>query len=336
MRIGGVGYATAQGLGHLLYDFYNTGVIDEVLIFKHRSHRNTHMEWYPPGTPQVNKLPFKGGQVDKFLSEIDVLLCFETPFDWELLSVCKSRGIKTALVPMYEWTLQNPPHWFDKVISPSLLDQEYFPGSKFIPIPVRVDKWQQREKAKRFLHNAGNIGHREHKGTRQLLQAVKYVNSDFVLTVRAQDTGKFAAILDGVPEIANDSRVVISSGEISYEDLWNDQDVYIAPEKLNGLSLPLQEARAAGLLVMTTDRYPHNTWLPRWSLIPPATFIRTSIAPGYLEFDEAVVDPSEIAIKIDEVFEKDISEYSQSGLEWAKQNSWESLKPVWLEELNSW
>ncbi len=354
VRIGSIAYATRQGLGHLAKSFYDAGVIDEVAVFRH-SHYPTHMDWYPPGTLEIGhdrrkgKLDFAGQPgVDAFLKRVDVVVFWETPWDWEFPYYCKSLGVKTVLVPMHEWCPRKPLHWFDKVICPSPLDLDYFSaGSAFnkennlsypcvyIPVPVRTDLWQQRTRARRFLHNAGHIGHREHKGTRQLLEAVKHIKSDFRLTVRAQDYAGLRVILRDCREVQVDRRVTIDFQERPYEELWNDHDVYIAPEKFNGLSLPLQEARAAGLLVMTTDRYPHNTWLPRQPLIPVLRYERARVASSYLEFDEAIVDPKDVAAKIDEWFDRDISDYSHSGKTWAIANSWSVLKGPWREEIES-
>ena len=310
--------------------FYDAGVVNRVLIQRHRRRQNH--DWYPPDTPVVNP-PYVGPVFDQFLSEIDVLLCWETPFDWNILNVCRERGIKTALVPMHEWTPREWPALFDRIIAPSLLDRDYFPGSKFVPVPVRADLWQQRTTAKRFLHNAGNIGWRGHKGTLELLKAVPHVKAPFHLTVRAQDTAELGKLLEQVPEVEKDGRVTVEKGEIPYEQLWDGHDVLIAPEKFNGLSLPLQEGRAAGLLVMTTGRYPHNTWLPREPLIPVSRYERACVTPNYLEFDEAIVDPRDIAATIDRIFGQDITAYSQAGKVWAEEHSWAALKGRWLEAL---
>ena len=153
--------------------------------------------------------------------------------------------------------------------------------------------------------------------------------------------------------------------------------MFVFPEKFNGLSLPLQEARAAGMLVLATDRFPMNTWLPREmkagcvrcgsqslrlgdigegercfcnscnhmmkaehlgsktsTLIPVESYNRTCVSPRCLEFDEAVLFPRKIAERIDSLYGKDISAYSESGREWAKTMSWEVLGPRYKEELS--
>lgn len=334
MRVGTICYATEQGLGYLAHSFYKAGVITDALLFKHGSYQN-HLEWYPPWTIMLERRPFAGRVLDHFLTGIDVMLFFETPFDWEVLKICKERGIKTAIMPMYEWWPENPPYVPDLFLCPSRLDQDYFPGHPFIPVPVRNDLWERRTTALKFLHNAGHIGFRGHKGTLELLHAVKHVKSPFSLTVRAQDTAGLGKLLDQVPGIVDDERVTIEFGALDYEKLWADHDVLIAPEKFNGLSLPLAEARAAGMFVMTTDRYPMNTWLPKEGLIPVTAVHKTRVAGPYREIDECEVDPVDIARVIDGWFNWDIGAYSLSGKEWANQNSWDVLKPQYIDALEA-
>ena len=88
------------------------------------------------------------------------------------------------------------------------------------------------------------------------------------------------------------------------------------------------------MLVMTSDRFPMNTWLPREPLIPVEKYTVASISGAYKEFQEATVRPEDIAAKIDQVYDMDITEYSRSGKAWAEENSWELLKPRWVEALS--
>ena len=335
--------------------FWDNGVVTDPVIVRHSAwQRRTHTEWYPPGTPEVpHRRTFDPAVVGPVLGRVDAMLFFETPFDWSLLPYCRDAGIKTALMPMYEWFPHTPPSWPDLMLCPSLLDLDYFKDrtetrAVFLPVPVDPSRWRMRTKAERFLHNAGNVGHREHKGTRQLLEAVRYVRSpDFRLTVRAQDTRALRDIARGTAMItakqalimtrgsatveATDPRVTFEFGERPYETLWDDHDVYVAPEKLNGLSLPLQESYAAGMMLLTTDRYPANTWAPKEGLIPVSEYRRERIAGSYLEFDEAVVRPEAIAAKIDEWVGRDLTYQSKKAHCWANDYSWDDLRPRYLE-----
>lgn len=335
MRVGTVCYATTQGLGYLAKSFYDAGIITDVMVFRHPgSSRITQMGWYPKDTIELVKRPFRGREVERFLDHIDVMLFFETPFDWSFLKTCRLRGIPTVLIPMYEWYPKNPPHTFDSMISPSLLDKKYFPDSTFLFLPVNPTKWKQRDIASRFLHNGGYLGCREHKGTRQLLEAVPYLNSDLQLTVRSQHPALQRIVRDVFKGKEKEyPNLKIEIGQIPYDSLWEGYDVLVAPEKFNGASLPLSEARAAGMLVITTDRYPTNTWLPKEPLIPVTNERKARTTRGHLEFVESLVDPKDIAATMNKWHSRDITNYSLAGKKWAEENSWEVLKPLYLAEL---
>ena len=337
MRCGAIIYATEQGLGYLAKSFHDAGVINRVLIFKHpHGDRPTKTEWYPEGTPVMDRRPFHNNyprQTEAFLLDVDVVLFFETPFDWEFVRLCKEQGKKTALVTMYEWYLQAPPHRIDTLLCPSLLDLDYFPRGEFIPVPTDVP-WVVRTRAHRFLHNAGHIGCRGHKGTLELLQAMQYVKSPLEMTIRCQDAQGLQKLINSVPGIDKDNRINWVYKSVPYDQLFDpSHDVYVAPEKFNGLSLPLQEAYASGMLVITTDRYPANTWLPTQPMIPPSRSRRAQTMRGHLEFDEVIVDPQNIAQVLDTWHGQNIVEYSRKGKEWAKANSWDALKPLYLKAL---
>lgn len=336
MRVGTVCYATRQGLGWLAKWFYDAGVITDVMVFRHpHGNRPSHMEWYPKGTIELTKRPFVSREIERWLDDLQVVLFFETPFDWGFAKRCHERGVKTAIIPMYEWFLEKPPHKFDKFINPSLLDQDYFPHGEYIPIPTPPVVWEQRTVAKRFLHSGGNLGCRGHKGTLELMQAMKYVKSDLKLTIRSQDKLGLQRLIRQVPRIEADPRVTFDTSDIPWENLYTGFDVLVTPEKFNGISLPLQEAYASGLAVITTDRYPTNTWLPRDLLIPCHKTQRARTMGGHLEFDECLVDPVDIAKTLDRWEGQWIGNYSALGKLFAQENSWEVLKPKYLAALES-
>jgi hypothetical protein len=300
---GSIVFATNQGLGILAKQFYDNGIIDKVYIKEHSSREN-HYDWFPNRVEKIDDL-----------LDCDKLIFFETPFDWTIIKKARAKGIKTILVPMYECTNNPLPYFPDVIISPSLLDQKYYPDSKFIQIPVN-EKWKLRETAKVFIHNAGNGGLGGRNGTKELLEAMKYVKSPIKLIVRSQ-----------VPITEyKDPRIEYQIGDC--KDLWSDGDVFIFPEKFNGLSMPIQEAFASGLAVMSTDRFPFNTWLPKELLIPVKSYKKERIS---VEFDSAVIDPRDIAKIIDLWYSKDITKFSLLGKEFGIINSWNNLKTIWKE-----
>ena len=302
-RVGSIVLATEQGLGILAKSFYDNGIIDDVVIRPHSSRLN-HTEWYPYACESVEEL----------LSKIDVLLLFEEAWDWHVIVKAREKGIKTVLMPMYECTRHPLPYQPDLIISPSLLDQRYYPDSTLVTVPVDTS-WKLREKALVFVHNAGNGGLGGRNGTKELIEAIPHIKSPIKLIIRTQ----------GSLPIITDPRVEVR-GSCKYEDLFSEGDVFVFPEKFNGLSLPLQEAFASGMLVMAGNRFPMNTWLPNDPLIKVDSYRKERIA---VEFDSAVINPIDIAETIDKWYNQDITKFSLLGKDWGEKNSWNKLKEVY-------
>ena len=332
MRIGTLAYATQQGLGYLARSFYRAGVVTDTLVVNHPHRRNMGQLWYPD-CPQINLTSFsqEKATLEKFCNQVDVMLFFETPFFWELIDYCRSRGIKTVLMPMYECLPPKSklPYQPDQFICPSLLDLQYYPdaNSKYIPVPADPEiEWKQRDKARVFIHNAGNGGLKGRNGTRELVEAIKYIKSPINLIIRSQVKLGYDI---------HDLRVTFDYAGYPHHNLYHYGDVFVFPETFNGLSLPLQEAYAAGMCVMATNRFPNNMWLPNQPLIPVRNYDRDRVSPRCVEFDRAIIHPKDIASTIDAYYDTDISSFSSSGKAWAEMNSWEKLKPEYLDYLAS-
>lgn len=330
MNVGTICYATQSGLGHLGKMFYDNGVVNRMLIVQHSAYEMFDKQWYP------DNVSYSQRNWRAFLDGLDVLLVFETAMgQWHIVKEAKVKGIKFAIIPMYEWTPDPIPAQPDIVICPSKLDVEYYKNYKhvYINIPAPDPKlvpWKERTHAIQFVHNAGHGQIGFAKGTPETLEAFRHTESDARLIVRAQyREPELARVLD---KHRDNPLLDIRIGDIPYNELFSDGDVYINAERYNGLSLPLQESFSSGMLVMTTNRFPANDWLPLAPLIPVKRYEKHRVAK-YI--DRAEIDPKDIARTIDNWYRRDISIYSHLGRQWAEENSWTNLKPKYLEILGS-
>lgn len=327
MRVGSIVFATDQGLGYLAKDFFDNGLLTDVLVLRH-GQRREHDEWFP-GQPRIGSLSQLRDSMDvaNWMTKMDAMLFLETPFDWNALSLYKSMGVKTALMPMHECEPDPLPATPDLFINPSALEQQIYGGGIHIPVPVPSHiQWRKRGIAQTFVHNAGNGGLAGRNGTKQLLEAWRLVRSPAKLIVRMQEPPPGLCAID--------PRIEIITGTVHAEQLYDRGEVFVFPEMFNGLSLPLQEACASGMAVMATDRFPTNTWLPHEPLIPCHTHIRSRLAGRLRWFDQAVLDVLDIASTIDAWYGKDVGHLSEQGRLWALQNSWQELKPMYLKALS--
>lgn len=358
MRVGTVCYATDQGLGYLAKMYYDAGLVTHPVVV-HHGRRPTHLNWYPDCLQWTD---LKSGRQTKSvrdqLETMDLVLFFETPFDWSLVQFCKDRGVKTVLMPMYECMPRDLPAVPDVILCPSKLDFKYYvrscpddrdiePFAKydsglagascyFTPVPADpAVKFRQRQRAEVFVHNAGHGGLMGRNGTAELMEALAKVKSPATVIVRSQERLRFGWNNTDTPdgkfklrggEVVMDNR----TGTFPREELYAEGDVFVFPDKFNGLSLPLQEAHAAGMVVMATNRFPANDWLPKAPLVPQAGARASRVSPRCNDFVEAVVRPEDVARQIDAWYGRDVSDLSLAGRLWAERNSWEKLKPRYV------
>lgn len=314
-NVGSIIRADNSGLGTLAREFYDNGIINKVIIYPNNVYHSFNERF------KNSKIGLTDENIKWLLKDLDILFCFETPFKWQIVAEAKKRGIKTILMPMHEGLQENLPIKFDLYVCPSELEMRLDIEPKiFLPVPVNTKriKWKLREKAKVFIHNSGHGGIAGRNGTWELLEAMKYVKSDIKLIIRSQ-----------FHEFKSDDKRIECKYENKkdYWDLWDEGDVFIFPEKFNGLSLPVQEAYASGMCVITTDKEAFS-FLPKQPLLKPEKFIKMMIAR---QIDCAVHNAKDIAKKIDEIANTDITEYSLAGKKWAEQNNWDKLKSKYLD-----
>lgn len=326
--IGTVCYSHSRGLGHLAKSFIDAGVIDDIHVIKHPS--VPMKDWYPNApVTDIRRVHVE----DSWLKQHSAMLFFETPFDWGIIKRCRAMGIKTFLVTMYECSPSRFPESPDVLLCPSALDLQEFkhhPGSVAKECKIPVDyPWKLRSTALHFVHNGGYLGMRGREGTELLIESMSLVKSPIRLTIRVQEnvSPRHQRMM------ASDKRIQYLPESIPYEKLYDEGDVSILPQKFNGMSMPLLESRASGMLVMTTDRFPANTWLPQGPLIPTRGETRVKLSPRFREISESVITQEDIAKTIDAWYGEDITSYSLDGKLWTSQNNWEALKGEWKELL---
>jgi glycosyltransferase involved in cell wall biosynthesis len=319
--VGSIVRPNNSGLGTLALEFVEHGLIDKCLLFPNGVYKD-FPDRFPNSRMCKSHLSIQQDEIDWLLSDIKTLLILETPFNWSIIKQAKEKGIKVVFVPMHE-CLPEPVYMPDVWVCVSDLDFElpYIPKIR-LNIPVNTDKisWKVRGFAKTFIHNAGHGGLQGRNGTKELVEAMKYVKSPIKLIIRSQSS----------KTDIDDNRIEFIYGNYeNYQDLYRDGDVFVFPEKFNGLSLPLQEAFASGMGIITTDKSCFS-WLPK-DLLLPVKWEKTRVAR---EVDSAIHDPIEIAKKIDFIYNKDISTYSREGRKWSEENNWKSLREHWKSVLS--
>lgn len=277
-RVGVIVRADLTGLGVQSRNWVRLLKPHKVIMIDSRPFNNNeqHHEWYKEYDPLLIYGFIQNWQIDTILKDIDVLLTFEIPYNYELIKVAKARGIKTIIQNNWEFTdylqqpnlplpdlLVNHSYWHlndQRMLWPEITEYcatPVFLGDYDSVYQQNVD----REAKTRFLHVAGRKTHEDRNGTKDLLEAVKLIpkDVDFELVIKAQTAD--------VGEI-DDPRVVIDrNSPVDEKELYRDFDAVIMPRRYAGACLPMTEALASGLPVIMTDIDPNNKVLPHYWLV---------------------------------------------------------------------
>jgi len=199
----------------------------------------------------------------------DVVVIIETPFNFEFFQELHSLGKKVVLIPMIDSIGMEKfiPYqkYIDLVIHPTAIGYGFYQqkGWKgnfvYLPWPTDTAYFNPKhlDKPVIFLHNEGFGGAGFRKGTDKVLTAFKqlwcmYPSID--MHIRGQraefEHSQIQRHLQNV-SIANmdfDNNI----------DIYKGGKIYIAPSRREGLGLPIPEAMACGLPVITTDAPPMN------------------------------------------------------------------------------
>jgi 1,2-diacylglycerol 3-alpha-glucosyltransferase len=175
----------------------------------------------------------------------------------------RDEGIKTAAyVDYYTWASVGSFEWYDALICNTHRHASTFGwhlGSHFLPWGTNIRKFVPVPRVQRpitFLHSAG--WDPERKGTDQVLRCWLKLRpgTRLVLHSQADITGiiqseRCAAALDR-------GELIVLSGTIKPEMLFQLGDVYVYPSHLEGIGLTLAEAVSSGLPIIVPDDGPMN------------------------------------------------------------------------------
>lgn len=269
-------------------------------------------------------------QLDSFLRDLDVVICVETPYNHDLFSLARARGIKTVLQYNWEWLqhhqepdLPKP----DLFLAPSPWNQPQEIGGipvKYLHVPIDRERFlfKGKHEAKKFLHIAGHRTMGDRNGTAILLEALPHIRSQIEIVIRTQDD---------LPRPYTDSKLTIIRDDVKdRRDIYQDEDVLILPRKYGGLSLQLNEAMSLGMVPLMPDIAPQNEFLMTESLIPAQLkeqqMIKTMI-------DVYECSPIDLALKIDQMASMSIEHLSKHSDAISHEKDWKNMKPQYEELL---
>lgn len=344
MRIGILARCDTQGLGIQSKEFFDhipckALVID---VSKINATQKQNHDWYPNqqvyylqnkyatwnnAKHRVGLEPIPESVIEEFIKDIDLLITFETPYDYNIFSMCYKRGIKTILQLNYEFleypsNLPQP----DLFAAPSMWHYNEIPSPKvFLPVPVNTSKFSQKHKSRYFTHIVGKAAIHDRNGTQIFLSSLQYVKEDIVASLRSQKLINKGEVPHNV-SLTYDCR-----NKENYYDNYSG-GVLVLPRKYGGLSLIINESLASGMPVIAPDISPNNLWLPKEWLVPATKGISFKCKKTVEIYE---TKPEDIAAKIEEFCDSVFYNTAvEKAIELSKTISWETMLPKYYQTFN--
>lgn len=341
MRVGLIARCDSTGLGVQSREFFThipckALVIDFSNMVEGDSHKEIlrpHFEWYPGQTQLTwgSEHHLRGDiptpVIEEFIKDIDILFCIETPYDYNIFDACRVRGVKTILQLNYEFldypsSLPAP----DLFAAPSMWNYALVPEPKiFLPVPVNTKNFTQQRAENTFVHIAGRPAEHDRNGTQCFLNSLQHVKNEIKVIIKGQRHVN-------IPHLPGNITIETEFGnKANYYENYSSGGVLVMPRKYGGLCLPMNEALASGMPVITTDISPNNLWLPDEWLVR-STHKQTFQCKRPVDIYE--VDQLALARKIDEFCNRDYYNNAvDKACDLSNTISWEALREKYYEVL---
>lgn len=329
-RLGILVRADQTGLGYQTRDYHKWLKPDKtILIDLSPLNGNPQNDWYEPSMT-IQGIPSRI-LIHQMLNDIDILLTAETPYNLDLYSIAKERGIKTICVenPEFYDHVKYPNFDMpDMIILPSVWKEAEIRahaesrGTKVVQLHHPVDRadFPFRQRTTTYpLHIAGKPAANDRNGTWEFMQAcpdgrVTTQSSDLAWNIRRRYRH-------------SDVRTDIQQPQ----QIYSLGDILVFPRKYGGNCLPLNEALSSGMPVIMTDIEPNNHILPPEWLVPAR---KTDSFEPRTTVDIFTADVDRLRERIQWV-KDNIESESKRANKIADTISWVTLLPKWQEAIRS-
>lgn len=348
-KLGLISYVNHSGLGSIAASFRKHLPLDSQFIIKHPI-KDVPGEPYDIGIPHTfGDLEPTKEQLNEYLDvcKPEIVIVVETPFNFDFFQIMYDKGIKVVLIPMIDSieVKRFIPYekYIDLVINFTKVGQGIYEkqliGSDIngihIPYPIDTEYFclDSNDTHYTFLHSEGYGGAGFRKSTDLVFSAfqqLSYVYKNISMKVNSQVGEKEHSQLRSIKGVIINSKE-IDEAKITYEE----GKIYIAPSRREGLGLPILEAMACGLPVITTDAPPMNEWFskdyPLLVKVQCQTDLPYGDIPMYTPNAYDLMKKMEFAYKNPKLMEQ-IGETNRIIIQ--EKFSWDVLRDMYLEILN--
>jgi len=276
-RIGLIAYKNHSGLGMIAENFRKHLSLDSQFIIKHPI-KDAPDETYDIGISHTfGDLEPTVDQLSNYLDTCnpEVVIIVETPFNFEFFKIIHDRGIKVVLIPMIDSISVEKfipyEEYIDLVINVTNVGQKIYeehwlgPNIKGIhlPYPIDTEYFYPSDIAAKYT-----FAHSEGWGGAGFRKATDLVTSAFSQLYHALKN-KPTMWIHGQPGESKHSQLRTGDAITQQEnlaeavDIYRKGNIYVCPSRREGLGLPILEAMACGLPVITTNAPPMNEWFSK-------------------------------------------------------------------------
>jgi glycosyltransferase involved in cell wall biosynthesis len=254
-----------------------------------------------------------------FLDAVDVVLTAET---WYCRDVPEMAArAHTKLVVHANPELWRAPRHPVECWIPTGWERDRMPDDSIVvPVPVDRSKYppvSPVEQVRRVLHISAPAME-DRNGTEIVKRACRLATVPFTLVVAGPDRPDAPTSI-GLVKVEGLERVDDEA------DLYADVDALVLPRRYGGLSLPMQEAAAAGLPIVSLDLEPQRRELHRDLLVTPTMRRYVQMKGGSFAVHGA--DSADLARTLDRLVTEDPAPWVEASAVWAETLDWTRWEP---------
>lgn len=332
MKLGVIARADSRGLAHQTWEVARNLNPERVLVLTVPSSEGQGFQPHFDRFPNAQRLTvddrvatwrLNEAKVREWLDGLDVVYTAETFYDDQLPDWAASMGVATVCHANPEWYrhhrggIPHPTQWW----AATDWRLNYLPDStRVVPMPVPLDRFTFTPSDERaVIHPAGRVAAGDRNGTDLVCQAAEHM-PDVTVYISAQS---------GLRRLPNLPNVVQVDPCDDYWDTYRRAPVMLLPRRYGGLCLPVIEACGAGIIPVLPSCPPNRTW-PAVHVKAAKSRQRMKSQGGDLALYDT--DPQELAAATVDALDRQ-TELAPRVRAWARDNSWDALAPVWLDEL---
>jgi hypothetical protein len=315
------------GLGNQTWALAQHVSFDKILIVHadHYTRGRADLSRYEGLAPEVRSCPAQPGPHDAawLLSGSRVVFTAETWYKPSIPLMARQQGVRAVIQANPEfWTREE---MVGEVWLPSRWEQDRMPGNAvYVQVPVDRERLQVRDYDQHssftFLHIHSNAME-DRNGTRAVLAACEQMTQRCQLLIRG---GRMSGLTRIGPVLVQ----WLGPYDGPYWEMYPSiADCLVLPRRFGGLCLPMQEAAALGMPILTTDLSPQRSWIPYSGLVPTHSARPVRMKGG--EFEVHDVNVPALAARMDRmVGQKAFWKFGHhASLAWADSLDWKRLAP---------